>query len=658
MKRILWAFPALRQAILLCGGLLLALGAAARETAERTETPQPVPRSDEDYVLILNAYSELAPWSRSVIDSAIAIVNEISPQTMVLTHHLNTVLIHNEYDLEVVRRQIDSSYRQAPRMVVYVGSIGWVLFHESIERKWETVPAVVLANVDFVGPKQHYLDKTAVPADERTPFSKIVESRGGRLSVICYPTYVRETMALMERLIPGMENMCFISDGSWLSAQMRSEVAWAAKTDSPKLEVGYLTATQLSTSDLIDSLRSLSPETGVLYFSWIKQTKRGRSVVDEAPYGMIGKYAHQPLFVLEDIEVSADGDIIGGYFVTLDTVARAARQAIAGAFDGMPGYFGVAGHACPVFDYTCISRAGFDAKLLPDNTFFYWKPPGFLRKYLPLIIGSAGVCLVLFAVIVLLWRKRQQQHKALAYMTQYHTLFDNMPIAYARLEVRYGERGEVADLIVRNVNPLFEREFFMAEGIVGRGIGGLNPSLAEPVRRLASAALDERRKVTELYYSETTGKHYEVFFSPDDEKRAIDIFLIDNTSLFRIQERLRRTNRRLASVLDAAGIVPWSWELRSGKIEYGPEADDAAGEMAEVSVRQCSRAIRKEDCERVREAFRQLIEGDSASVGEVFRVVRRGTLHYDRVEVRAVVGDRDEAGKPVSLVGSWTVIER
>ncbi|MDE5945065.1 MAG: PAS domain-containing protein [Rikenella sp.] len=645
--------------------------ATGHETADsliRVERPQIGYAADEDYVLIFNSYSETAPWSGQVIEAVTNQLEELSPQTLVLTHNLNSVLIHNRADMESMCRQMDSTYVRKPRMIVYVGSISWVFLHEIVERKWGLVPSVILANVDFVGPMEHYLDKTAIPPEERIPFDRIVERYDGALNVVCYPMYVRETITMMGLLIPELRELCFISDGTWISAQMRGEVAWSTRTDFPNLEVKYLTSPRLSTFDLIDSLYTLGRETGILYCSWIKQAGRsGSSVVEDAPYGIISKYARQPVFVLVDLGVDTDSDVIGGYCTTQDTVVRTAREAVERSFSGEPGKCRVVRAARPIFDYLCMSRKNFDPSLLPTDTLFYWKPAGFFAQYRNWIFGGIGFCLLLMAVIVLLLRKRQQQRKALIYMDQYYTLFDNMPVGYAQIEILDDERGEIVDLVIRDVNPAFREEFGGNGEIIDRSIGEGDPLKVDEARRIAAIVRSERRTVTTFHYVQRLGKYYKVVFAPSHKARHIHIFCSDNTVLLRTEERLLAANRRLKTVLRTADVLPWRWELRTGTIHLGlldpskergeeTDADEVEESRFTFSVLGCFDRIHTEDQERVRQAFRALVEGKVARIRETFRIVGSESLHYEQVEVRGVVDERDAAGKPVMLVGSLTGI--
>lgn len=111
--------------------------------------------------------------------------------------------------------------------------------------------------------------------------------------------------------------LCFISETRWISAQMRADMAAITKTDFPELKVRYLISADMSTLDLLDSLQHYGQETGVLFFSWLKQSQVGDSFVNDSHFRIIhSKSARQPLFVLNDNEVNTDSDVLGGYFPT------------------------------------------------------------------------------------------------------------------------------------------------------------------------------------------------------------------------------------------------------------------------------------------------------------------------------------------------------
>ena len=126
------------------------------------------------------------------------------------------------------------------------------------------------------------------------------------------------------------------------------------------------------------------------------------------------------------------------------------------------------------------------------------------------------------------------------------------------------------------------------------------------------------------------------------------------------------TNRKLGLVLDVANIVPWHWDLQKqtilcemnhpNKIINGNPV--FAEKRVAVPEAMYFSKIHKEDRRRVHQAWLDLTEGRIQKIHEEYRIINRTTSGFrlDWVEVRAAVENRDEKGKPLSLIGSSHVI--
>lgn len=653
-----------RHMILLCGSLLISYSVSARQhkPTESGYIAQKAQGIDSDYVLIFNSYSESAPWSRSIVDSVVTSLIKLSPQTMTVTQNLNSGLLRNEEALTLLRRQVDSSYRSKPRLIIYVGSTSWPFLHETAERKWGNVPAIIFSDVDYTGPISNFLHKTPIAPALRVPYEKIVGEYQGGLSVVYMPVYLRQSLALMRQLTPRMTELCFISDARWISAQMRADMAAIAKTDYPELKVRYLVSTDLSTFDLLDSLQHYGPQTGILFFSWLKQTQQGDSFVNDSPFRIISKSARQPLFVLSDNEVNTDSDVIGGYFPTRPTISHNIRLALEKALNGQPGSFQTVEPAQPVIDYLTLIRKGISPDLLPDGTYIYWKPDSFFHQYRYLLGGVALAGTILLLIIYFLSRSRAQQQKALTYMAQYRNLFGNMPIPYLQMEMLFDPKGEPYDLIVRDVNPSFEKTFYPHDRVVGQRTSE-NKSQHDNALTLARTVFNEKRALSVPYYFKQTDTHYTVILALSKEPNFIDVFYTDNSALVRAQQLLRTVNHKLAMALEISNITPWKWDLethtilcdvnRSVELMGRENTDDNKLSVPETDY---FAKIHKEDRERVRQAYQDLIDGKVQKIREEYRVVDPHRSHFDWVEVQAAVDLRDPSGKPLSLIGSSLVI--
>lgn len=180
---------------------------------------------------------------------------------------------------------------------------------------------------------------------------------------------------------------------------------------------------------------------------------------------------------------------------------------------------------------------------------------------------------------------------------------------------------------------------------------------------LARTVLGEKRAVSVSYYFKQTDTHYTVILAPSKEPNFIDVFYTDNTALVRAQQLLRTVNHKLAMALEISNITPWKWDLetdtilcdvnRSVELMGGENIDENRLAVPETAY---FAKIHKEDRERIKQAYRDLIEGKVPKIREEYRVADPGRSHFDWVEVQAAVDARDAAGKPLTLIGSSLVI--
>lgn len=179
-------------------------------------------------------------------------------------------------------------------------------------------------------------------------------------------------------------------------------------------------------------------------------------------------------------------------------------------------------------------------------------------------------------------------------------------------------------------------------------------------------ALWEKRSVTFPYYYKKIDIFYDVVVNVTEDGHGVDIFCVDSTELLHAQKQLGLTNQKLSMALDVANIVPWKWDLQAHTIlcdvnrpiELSREETEVDEEQLFVPDWQYFSKIHKEDLEKVKKAYADLIEGRIAKVKEEYRVIDKVNDHYriDWVEAQAAVETRDEYGKPLTLVGSSLII--
>ena len=251
-------------------------------------------------------------------------------------------------------------------------------------------------------------------------------------------------------------------------------------------------------------------------------------------------------------------------------------------------------------------------------------------------------------------------------MSDFKNMINNMPILYMQEELITDEKGTPVELIYRNVNSHFEKNFYRKEEVIGKKASEIFPESMPEFLHFIQIALAENKAITFPYYFRKIDAFYDIVLRGNPHNKMIDVFCLDSTELHRAQQKLSTINNKLAMSLDVANIVPWKWDLTSRTIlcdinkpiELSTQGKGIAEEQLAVPDIQYFSKIFKEDRKRVEQAYKDLIEGRSEKVKEEYRVINthKGFHRIEWVEAQAAVETRDENGKPLTLVGSSLII--
>ena len=652
-------------------GVLIFSCLLAHPFSEAASSP---PGDKRDYMLVLNTYTESAPRSSHIINSIVAHIDQVD-NFEVYTENMNSLLMtfkkHKTGEIESFKNNLLREYgKNPPRMLVLLGAPIAVL-RDFVKQTWPGVPLILCSEMDYIGPENAYLDRRPLRPEERLPLCDKAVS--DNITLIRTPLYLRENVELMRRMIPGMDSLIFVGDGRYINQQSDSDLRELLDREFPQIDYRFYSAHEMSTEALLDSLNRIDiHRTGILFSSWHYTKKIGDNIVSVTDSYRVIASVQAPMFALMPADIR-DGGLVGGYVYDDAEVNAHVISTIDAVLAGhqprdIPFY--TPQDARPVFNYAALERKDLSPHTCPANTLFYNKPVSTLEQY-KWAIG--GIVLLLLAFIgIQQWRirmmyrvesARQRESESLA---KYSNLFNAMPIVYIQMKVIYDENGNPADALYCDVNSRYERIFIPREQAIGRRVSELFPFPMTEFMRLIKIAQTENRTITYPYYYEPRDIFYEVVISRSYLEEHIDIFCLDGTALYKTQQKLDSINHKLAMALDVADIVPWKWDLRKGSIlcdvnksVHGQMlAGTNADQQLEVPSESYFAKIHKEDRERVRRAYDDLIAGRKDKVREEYRVASDagGRWHLDWVEAQATVDQRDDDGRPLNLIGSSLVI--
>lgn len=628
--------------------------------------------NSSNYLLIINSYTEAAPWSFRMI-SAITEYAQNSPQLALYTEHMNMLMMDTDSTLNEFRQAVLEKYkRHSPRMLILLGNSSMIL-RDDFRKMWGNIPIILCAEEDYIGPKEFYLQKKPVELTARTPIADMAQPYN--LTFLHSNFYIKENIDLICRMTPDIKNFIFIGDERQNNQTYNMVIKQELKKSHPDINYQFISPRKMQTNHLLDTLYTVDPKTtGILFSSWFyKHTFAGNTSLVTNSHLLVSTTS-APLFSLGMMTIKDNaGGIIGGYIYDQHVYSQKIIQTIQSILNGKQASeipFYEPSDAAPTINYNVLLRKGMSPYLCPPGTIFFNKPPTFWEQYGYFILGTI-VCFILLALffqyrISHLNKLKKIQQKEIDTMTSYKNLINNMPILYMQEELIMNEEGTPIELVYRNVNAHFEKSFFRKEDVVGKKASDIFPESMPEFLHFTKMSLAENKAITFPYYFKQIDTFYDVVLKGTHHNNIVDIFCLDSTELHKAQQKLSATNNKLAMALDVANIVPWKWDLRSKTIlcdinrpiELSTNDKDVNEEQLAVPDSQYFSKIFKEDRKRVEKAYDDLIEGRSDKVREEYRVINvQNNIHrIEWVEAQAAVETRDENGKPLTLVGSSLVI--
>lgn len=624
---------------------------------------------NNDYLLVINAYTSDAPWSNDIIEPVQRWMNE--SDMPVLIEHLNMLMVDDSEEFEMVENMIFKKYaKHSPKAVLLLGNPALVL-KNSIRSYWGDTPMILCAEHDFYGPEQNYIQKKPIPCEQRIPLTELAGEYN--LTVLNTRLFLQDNIELLKHLIPRLGEVILIGDNRYVNQQLYSDMVALMSQRFPDLSHRFFSAGDMTLDNLMNRLDSIDTETtGILFSSWFAKSEiAGQAILNANSYRVIGNL-NVPIFALKG-SVMRNSGMVGGCFYDEEDYRSHLRQSLLSVMAGTPAReipFFVPQKAIPTFNYPALLQKEISVNQCPAGSVFIGRPESYFQKFKYLFLGGTIVILLLILLLYhrirILAKLNEVQQKQVETSRELTSLFENMPIAYAKVKLLPNESGAICEMDVRQMNGRFIKTFTPEHTDVGlRGSELLGDDFVMALR-FAELAYIEKKTITYTQYFSKPNIYFNIVVTPATQRDHIDVYCVDATELYHTQQQLYDTNNKLALTLDVANIVPWNWNLREHKIlcdvnrpiELSMGGQSINEEKLSVPDTQYFSKILKEDKERVEQAYRDLIEGRTNKVREEYRVVSRNKDGHkiDWVEAQAIVEKRDAAGKPLTLVGSSLVI--
>lgn len=627
-----------------------------------------IPKQDDgqDYLLAINSYTEISPWVSRIMEYIQREVTGPNRELDLYTESLNVLFLDKMETLEQQKEQVLQKYKaKKPRVIVVLGNVAWGIFENELKTLWKDVPIVFCADDDVLANPEDYILKKDIDPKHLIGLKEGI--RELPVTVIECPFYVKETIDVMQRLLPGMNKLAFISDQRYVSIRARQRLEKVCKEYYPGLQIDYLTEGRITLNELVDTLRTYPDSVGILYASWFqKEQQSGNSYLLSNSHKAIAGLTIHPLFTARDVGVH-DGILAGGYFYCIDDLGSKVVSVLKGILSQgkrKDVTFEIAATPHYYLCYNVLNKCGIPSSLYPEDAYYYFKPESFFFKHryvFVVFVFSFLLVGILYMRIRLLNQEKKGRIAQIRLLATFKKLVDYMPIAYVKAKVIQDKEGKVEDFRIVEVNRVFESYFIPQDQVIGYKGSELPGFNYKDYLSFYHQASKEQNVCRFEHYNPKNDRYYEIWLASTEEG-FIDTFCVDTTKIRKMGTLLESVNHKLMLALEVANMVPWRWDLEKKMISYDLEHSlDLEEPLKGITVfaeKDYFATVHPDDLARVQEAYTSLKEGRVRKVKEEYRVLVKNDrdMHYEWVEVQAVVDSLDEHGNPRMLAGSSRII--
>lgn len=379
--------------------------------------------SDEKYILIINSYKDNDPYKNEIIKDLTNDLHKLNCKPVFSCENLNTPNITSQNQLDQIKKKIFRKYlKKKPDLILFILNSSFQLLHQDVRHVWKDTPVVLYAENQTIGTNNDaFFKKRPYQNNEVHYLSSFSDWK--KLTIVYGITYVYNTVAMMQQMIPNLNCIAFIYDNKWLSIQNAERFANDMKQYFPKVNIKLFSSKKLETIQLIDSINALPLNSGIIYSSWdLYSDKVPSKAYHNEIYKIVGSFSRHPIFTIHDQGVK-EGYFVGGFLPLFENITKTiSEECIKKLYpqkylqtDNVIHTLGQ-----PVLNYKKVTSLKLSVDGLKVMPYYYDKPENFLKKnWIYILWGIVLISSILaFGItrIVMLRRIKVMQAKELERM--------------------------------------------------------------------------------------------------------------------------------------------------------------------------------------------------------------------------------------------------
>lgn len=547
----------------------------------------------KDSVLIINSSTEGNKWPeriQNVITNSLYNRKNIS----VNIEYLNNYRYSSVNEARRVMTRLYDCYPEKPKAIVVIGETAWITYRSTAPQSWRNIPVVSPTIKPYTRSLEDLVSGREPTSNRLIPYKEA--SKGFRITGVYNPVYIKETIQLMKKLMPGMTRVAFISDQWYASAYHSYQFRQIMKKYFPGLKEIHLSHNTMTSKELLDTISSMDKNTGLLFNAWFEENTV-RNQPNNTMEKMIGSFANTPVFNISDVG-SNNVFFSGGCYLTSNAIGEKTAELLNQVLDGRDAAeipFQNLKSPQIHLNYDYLIRFGIDKALFPEDADYYNKRPSFFQEHKALVIYIVGFIVISFIIFLFrihsLRKIKKLKESEIALLTKYKGLFNNLPLAYAKIKLSSNEKEVAKRFIILEFNPSFQKEFEIDSIDISEEENEVSHFWFHLYKSIVEHSSVSTKTFSFIYHNRNTDKQYTALIYPVAPKEVFDVFLIDKTEEYKASRKTEELsiirNKISAIIPDVILVVNKSLDI----IEVNDRITEQNGclpeEVVGKNIREC-----------------------------------------------------------------------
>ena len=305
--------------------------------------------------------------------------------------------------------QLFSAYKVKPDVVVLLGGEAWSAYRTTCIEEWRNIP-VVLGCV-----KELFVDYENLEEQKKKDIKSLVSfddfHAGFKVTGYHNKDYILNNLELIKHLQPQIEHVAFCYDNRYSLGFYKDFLENLFK-NVDALDLCYLSGSDLSTTQLLDSMAWMDDSYAILSAGWYTDAARYPHAYSML-HNELSRYTNKPVYQIAD-QGENNMNYIGGYYIRGSElgkdIANLTYEVLEKGIEQAPLFQETPSKPRYYFNYPTLLSSGVDLDLLPEDAIFYNKKPSIWEERPVEVLLASFVMLLMILVFVgiLIARKKKE----------------------------------------------------------------------------------------------------------------------------------------------------------------------------------------------------------------------------------------------------------